>query len=34
MSVNLSDIPILSIIGANFQCIISGTSKNDAVNIC
>ena len=32
MSMNLSDIAILSINGADYCCIIKGTSKNEAIN--
>ena len=32
MSVNLSDIAILSIKGSNYRCIISLISKNNAIN--
>ena len=30
---NLSDIAILNIKSANYHCIISGTSKNEAINL-
>ena len=33
MSVNLSDIAILNIKGSNYCCIISGISKNEAINL-
>ena len=33
MSMNLIDFDILSIKGANYCCIISGTSKNEAINL-
>ena len=33
MSMNLSDIAILSIKGADYCCIISGISINEAVNL-
>ena len=33
MSVNLSDIAILSIKGSNYRCIISLISKNNAINL-
>ena len=31
-SMNLSDISILNIKGADYQCIISGISKSEAIN--
>ena len=33
MSVNLSDIATLNIHGAYYCCIISGISKNEAINV-
>ena len=33
MSVNLSDIAILSIKGADYCCIISGISKSETINL-
>ena len=33
MSMNLSDISILNIKGANYSCIINGISKNEAINL-
>ena len=33
MSINLSDIAILNIKGSDYHCIISLTSKNDAINL-
>ena len=33
MSVNISDIAILNIKGADYHCIISGICKNEAVNL-
>ena len=33
MSMNLSDIAILSIKSADYCCIISGTSKSQAINL-
>ena len=33
MSMTLSDIAILNIKGANYCCIISRTSKNEAINL-
>ena len=33
MSINLSDIAILIIKGSDYCCIISGISKNDAINL-
>ena len=30
---NLSDIAILNIKGADYHCIISGISKNEAINL-
>ena len=33
MSVNLTDIAILKIHGADYHCIISGISKSEAVNL-
>ena len=33
MSMNLSDIAILNIDGADYRCIISGISKNEAINL-
>ena len=33
MSITLSDIAILNMKGANYCCIISRTSKNDAINL-
>ena len=33
MSVNLSDVAILSIKGSNYRCIISLISKNNAINL-
>ena len=32
MSMNLCDISILSIKGADYRCIISGISKDEAIN--
>ena len=32
MSMNLSDIAILNIKGSDYRCIISGISKNEAIN--
>ena len=32
MSVDLNDIVILSIKGADYRCIISGISKDEAIN--
>ena len=33
MSMNLNDIDILNIHGANYHCIISGISKSEAINL-
>ena len=33
MSINLSDIAVLNIKSADYGCIISGISKNEAINI-
>ena len=33
MSMNLIDIAILNIKGSNYRCIISGISKNEAINL-
>ena len=33
MSVNLSDIAILNINGAGYQCIITGISNSEAINL-
>ena len=33
MSMNLCDISILSIKGADYRCIISGISKNEVINL-
>ena len=33
MSINLSDIAILSIKSADYSCIITGISKNEAINL-
>ena len=33
MSINLSDIAILNIKNADYCCIISGISKNEAINL-
>ena len=33
MSMNLSDIAILNTSGADYHCIISGTSKNDNIDL-
>ena len=33
MSLNVSNIPILNIHGADYRCIISGISKSEAVNL-
>ena len=33
MSMNLSDIVILNIKGADYHCIISGISKSEAINL-
>ena len=33
MSINLSDVFILNIKSADYCCIISGISKNEAINI-
>ena len=33
MSMNLSDIVILNIHGANYRCIINGISKSEAINL-
>ena len=33
MSMNLSDIAILNIKGADYRCIIHGISKNEAINL-
>ena len=33
MSMNLSDIAILNIKGSDYRCIISGITKNEAVNL-
>ena len=33
MSINLSDTAILNIINADYCCIISGISKNEAINL-
>ena len=33
MSMNLSDIAILNIKGSDYRCIISLTSKNEAINL-
>ena len=33
MSMNLCDIAILSIKGADYRCIISGISKNEVINL-
>ena len=33
MSMNLSDIAILSMKNADYRCIISGISKNQAINL-
>ena len=33
MFINLSDIAILNIKGSDYWCIISGISKNDAINL-
>ena len=33
MSMNLNDIAILNIRGSNYHCIISGISKNEAINL-
>ena len=33
MSMNVSDIAILNIKSANYCCIISGISKNEAINV-
>ena len=33
MSMNLSDIAILNIDGADYRCIISGISKNEAIDL-
>ena len=33
MSVNLSDIAILNIKSYDYRCIISGISKNEAINL-
>ena len=33
MSINLNDIAILNISGADYRCIINGISKRDALNL-
>ena len=33
MSINLSDIAILNIKGADYRCIINGFSKSEALNL-
>ena len=33
MSMNLSDFAILNIKGSDYRCIISGISKNEAINL-
>ena len=33
MSMNLSNIAILNIKGSDYHCIISGISKNEAINL-
>ena len=33
MPINLNDITILSINGADYHCIIDGISKSDAINL-
>ena len=33
MSINLSDIAILNFKGSEYCCIISGISKNEAINL-
>ena len=33
MSINLNDIAILRLNGADYRCIIEGISKSDAVNL-
>ena len=33
MSMNLSDIAILNVKSANYRCIVSGISKNEAINL-
>ena len=33
MSMDLSDIPILSIEGTDYCCVISGISENEAINV-
>ena len=33
MSVNLSNIAILYVEGSNYHCIITGISKNEAINL-
>ena len=33
MSMNLSDIAVLNIKGSDYYCIISGSSKTEAINL-
>ena len=33
LSINLSNIAVLNIEGANYHCIISGISKNETINL-
>ena len=33
ISMNLSDISILNILGADHSCIVNGISKNEAMNL-
>ena len=33
MSINLNDIAILNLNGADYRCIIDGISKSDAINV-
>ena len=33
MSINLRNIAILNIKGADYHCIVSGTSKSEAINV-